>query len=177
MRRPRVCRVLGEGAIDLWAGGIALSVPRERRPVMGGEPPLVAVARGKPVQQLQQRALLPGAAGAADQAVGERVVASTTASRGQASRCARTAESAPSTLPAASNPKNATCLASRSDRPAVREAGDAIDARAAAASPPSSNACALAVRARAKRGSAAMARSSASIAPGYMVSFASQPST
>jgi hypothetical protein len=43
--------------------------------VVGREPPVVAVVRGKPVQQVQQvqqRALLPGAAGTADQAVGER---------------------------------------------------------------------------------------------------------
>jgi hypothetical protein len=53
----------------------------------------------------------------------------------------------------------------------------AIDARAAAASPRSSSACALAAWARANPGSAAMARSNASNAPGYMVSFASQPST
>src|SRR5579863_4450515 len=72
VRRPRVLRVLGEGSIDLWAGGIVLSVLRERHAVMGGEPPIVAVARGKPVQQVQERAFLPGAAGTANQAVGER---------------------------------------------------------------------------------------------------------
>ena len=49
--------------------------------------------------------------------------------------------------------------------------------RAIAASPRSSSTCALAAWARAKPGSAAMARSNSSIAPGYMVSFASQPCT
>ncbi len=72
VRRPGVVWVLGEGSIDLWAGGIPLSILRERHAVMGREPPIVAVAWGKPVQQIQQRAFLPGAAGTADQAVGER---------------------------------------------------------------------------------------------------------
>ena len=49
----------------------SLSVLRQRHPVMRREPPIIAVARRKLVQQFQQHALLPGAAGAADQAVGE----------------------------------------------------------------------------------------------------------
>jgi hypothetical protein len=48
----------------------------------------------------------------------------------------------------------------------------AIDARAAAASPRSSSTCALAAWASPKPGSAAIARSNASIAPGYIVNFA-----
>ena len=71
MRRPGVVRVLCEGSIDLWAGGIPLTVLRQRHSVMRGEPPVVAVARREPVQQRQQHALLPGPAGTADQAVGE----------------------------------------------------------------------------------------------------------
>jgi hypothetical protein len=104
------------------------------------------------------------------------VVASTSASRGQAFRCAANAESAASVSPAESKSKNAMWLASRADKPAMRELAAAMDVRAAA-SPRSSSARALAAWARAKPGSAAMARSKASIAPGYMVSFASQPST
>src|SRR4051812_43912990 len=71
MRRPGVLRILRERAIDLWAGGIALTVLRKRHAVMGGEPPIVAIARGKPVEQVEQSAFLPDAPGAADQAVGE----------------------------------------------------------------------------------------------------------
>ena len=69
---PGVVRVLRERSIDLRASGVSLSILGERHAVMGREPPIVTVARGKPVQQVQQRALLPGAAGTADQAVGER---------------------------------------------------------------------------------------------------------
>ena len=67
--------------------------------------------------------------------------------------------------------------ASRADKPAVRELATATDARAAAVCPRSSNVCALAAWASAKLGSAATARSNAPIVPGYIVSFASQPST
>jgi len=38
---------------------------------MRRKPPVVAIARSEPVEQLEQHAFLPGAAGAADQAVGE----------------------------------------------------------------------------------------------------------
>src|SRR4029077_18777159 len=68
---PGIFRVLGERSFDLWAGGMALSILRERHAVMGCEPPVVVPARREVFQQLQQRALLPGAAGIADQAVGE----------------------------------------------------------------------------------------------------------
>ena len=105
------------------------------------------------------------------------VVASMTVSRGQAFRCASNAASALSASPLTSKSKNATWLTSRSNKPAVREFAAAIDARAVETSPRSSSACALAVWASAKAGSAAMARSNASIAPGYMVSLASQPWT
>src|SRR5437763_6682535 len=71
MRCPGVLGALSEGSFDLWTGGISLSILRQRHAVMGHEPPIVAVTRGKPVEQLQQRALLPGPAGTADQAVGE----------------------------------------------------------------------------------------------------------
>src|SRR5437764_15439044 len=72
MRRPGVVRVLGEGSIDLWASRLSLSIFRERHAMMGREPPIVAIARRKAVEQLEQRAFLPGAAGTTDQAVGKR---------------------------------------------------------------------------------------------------------
>src|SRR5436305_12698509 len=68
---PGVARVLGEGSLDFWAGGISLSILRERHPMMGREPPIIAVARGQSVQQVQQRVFLPNATGTADQAIGE----------------------------------------------------------------------------------------------------------
>jgi hypothetical protein len=50
VRRPGVLRVLGEGSFDLWASGIPLSILRERHPMMGREPPIVAVAGRKLVR-------------------------------------------------------------------------------------------------------------------------------
>jgi hypothetical protein len=61
VRRPWVGRVLHQGSVELRAGGIVLSVLRERHVMMGREPPIVAVARGEAIQQVQQCALLPGA--------------------------------------------------------------------------------------------------------------------
>ena len=72
MRSPGVLGVLGEGSFDLWAGGLSLSILRKRHAMMGREPPIVAITRGEPLQQVEERPFLPGAAGVADQAVGER---------------------------------------------------------------------------------------------------------
>src|SRR5271169_3122927 len=72
MRRPGVLGVLGEGTIDLRAGSLSLSIFRERHTMVGREPPIIAIARCKPVEQLQQHTFLPGTAGTANQAVGER---------------------------------------------------------------------------------------------------------
>src|ERR1700749_4500427 len=68
VRCPGILRVLREGSINLWAGSTALSIFRKRHAGMGREPPIVAIARGKPVEQRQQRTFLSGAAGTADQA-------------------------------------------------------------------------------------------------------------
>src|SRR5881398_2243599 len=61
VRYPRVARVLRKGSSDLRAGGIPLAILRQRHAMMGREPPIIAIARGKPVQEVQQRAFLPGA--------------------------------------------------------------------------------------------------------------------
>src|SRR6266852_3977604 len=177
MRRPGVVRVLGEGAIDLGTGGSWLSILRERHAMMGREPPIVPVARGKPVQQVQERAFLPGAAGTANEAVGERGGAEYQGVAWPGVQVRGQRGERGFGVARASKSKNAIWLASRADRPGLRELAAAIDARAAAASPRSSSICALAAWARAKPGSAAIARSNPSIAPGYMVSFAAQPST
>ena len=68
--------------------------------MMGREPPIIAVAPGKPVQQIQQHSLLPGTAGTAeDQAIGERCRAEhQRVARYHASRCTRTAARAASGL-------------------------------------------------------------------------------
>ena len=71
MRSPGVVQILPERSIDLRLCGSVLAVLRQRHAVMRGEPPIVAVVRGKPNQQVQQGAFLPGATGTADQAVGE----------------------------------------------------------------------------------------------------------
>src|SRR5690348_13514462 len=71
VRCPRVLGILRQGSFDLWPGGISLSILRERHAMMSREPPIVAVGRGKIVQQVEERALLPGSTGIADQAVGE----------------------------------------------------------------------------------------------------------
>ena len=152
MRRPWIFRVLGEGALDLRAGSVALSVFRQRHAVMGSEPPIIAVARGQPVQQFQQHAFLPGAAGTADQPVGEGSGAKHHGVARPTFKCTSNAESAASASPATSKSKKAIWLASRADRSAARELAAAIDARAAAASPRSSSACALAAWASAKSG-------------------------
>jgi hypothetical protein len=52
VRRPGVVRVLEERPVDLWARGIPLSILRERHAMMGREPPIIAVARGKSVEQV-----------------------------------------------------------------------------------------------------------------------------
>src|SRR5262249_16946034 len=51
VRSPRVVRVLRERAVDLRMGGGVLSVLRERHAMMGGEPPIVAIAWGKTIQK------------------------------------------------------------------------------------------------------------------------------
>jgi hypothetical protein len=152
---PRGSSGFGERSLDLWVGGVSLAVFGESHPVVGREPPIIAPARGKPVQQFQQRSFLPWTAGIADQAVGER-------SGGEDDR-----------IGIARHQQAEKC--DMALFPLIQ--AEAIDARASAASPRSNSACALAAWARAKPGSAVIARSKASIAPGYMVSFASRPST
>src|SRR6266700_1102965 len=61
VRRPRVVRITPQRSIDLRTRGSVLAVLRQRYAVMRREPPIVAVVRGKPNQQVQQRAFLPGA--------------------------------------------------------------------------------------------------------------------
>src|ERR1700735_2304208 len=68
VRCPRIDRVLRKGFFVLRAGVVVLPVLREGHAVVGRDPPVVPVVRGKPVQQGEQRALLPGAAGTGDQA-------------------------------------------------------------------------------------------------------------
>jgi hypothetical protein len=63
--------VRGPGVFGVL-GRLSLSILRERHPVMGRKPPVVAVDGRKVFQQVQQSAFLPCAAGTADQAVGER---------------------------------------------------------------------------------------------------------
>src|SRR5262249_37088151 len=162
---PGVSGALSEGAFDLWPGGLSLPVLREGHPVVRGEPPVIAVARGELVEQVEQRPLLPGAARAADQAVGEgggaeqQGVARAAVQGGGSGTGARGAAA----RPARSRPKRATCPPPRVARPATSESASAIERRAAAASPRSSSVCALAAWGSAKPGSAAIARSNASI--------------
>jgi hypothetical protein len=72
MRRPRIFRILGEQPIDLRPDGLSLPLLRERHAMVSRKPPIIAIARRKPVEQFQQRAFLPSPARATDQDVGER---------------------------------------------------------------------------------------------------------
>src|SRR5579871_5118686 len=70
--RPRVGGILREGALDLRTSGGMLTVLRQRHAVMRGKPPVVrAVMWCKLVQQGEQHALLSGATGRADEAIGK----------------------------------------------------------------------------------------------------------
>ena len=177
MCRPGVLRVLGEGALDFRAGGVALSVFRKRHAVVRREPPIVPIARGQPFEQFQQHALLPGAAGTADQAVGERRGAErhgiagpgvkVRKQRGQRglgiARHEQTEEDDMAGFPRRQ---------SRDERLGRRHRG--ARRRRVAALQQNVRLCGMC---QGKVGSAAMARSNAWSAPGYIVSFAWHPST
>jgi len=128
------------------------------------------------VQQLQEHAFLPGAAGIADQAVGKCSGGENQNVAWPGPQVGEQRGKRSFRLTRHKQVEKCDMAGFPGGQTGGEELAEAVDARAAAASPRSKSACALAAWASAKRGSAAMARSNASIAPGYMVSFASQPS-
>ena len=159
MRPMRVVRVRGNRSLDDRPGRRKLAILGQRHGVIGQEPEIVAVVRREAVHQFRDLVLLADAAGAADQAVGVR-------RNGDHQRIARPCRQMRiqggdrGVGPAGKHEVEERDVTGLALRQAGSEAlGCRQRRRAAATSPCLISICALPAWARAKPGSAAMARS------------------